>query len=372
MPTSSDISIDVPASKPVAPQRVTYTDALRVSGAFAVIFIHVSGDGASAIDTLSRGSWWYCMALESITRWAVPIFVMVSGLLLLDPSKVETPGQFYEKRLKRLAAPFVFWSIFYLAWRWFYEGERFTFLSAVGQFIDGSGYYHLWFLTMLAGLYVATPALRILVRGTTPRQLWIITLTIIAMGAADAVVRANQGTDFTFVFKFCPFVGLFLLGHCLRNVPRSKKMIAAGIAAWVVGAVLSAVSTYFLVYHCKTGEWQVDDRLFLMEDEFSPSTLLMTYGVFTFFAAINENSAQPHVGKVISLLSAASLGIYLIHPLILSILNANGIDYEWHGVVTGTLVSIAVAAVGATTLSMIIGAGAGFEKCRLASRRAIH
>jgi surface polysaccharide O-acyltransferase-like enzyme len=333
---------------------VPYTDALRVSAAIAVIVIHVTGDGASAIGTLSMGSWWLCLIIESLSRWAVPIFVMVSGLLLLDPGKVETPGEFYRKRLKRLAIPVLSWSLFYLGWRWFYEDDRFTLWSALGQLVDGSAYYHLWFLTMLIGLYISTPVLRMVVRAASNRQLWIITGSIMALDMADAVVRANQSTDFTFIFKFCPFIGLFLLGYCLKSVKRGNNMTLLGGLAWLVGAAMSAISTYILVFHCNTGDWQTDDRLFLMEDEFSPGTLIMSVGVFTMFAGYYENKTTPVVGNAFKVLSAASLGVYLSHPLILSILNKNNIDYEWHGVLVGIPLSIAAAAIGSTLLTLFL------------------
>jgi surface polysaccharide O-acyltransferase-like enzyme len=354
----SSISLKVPSATEQNPQtrvaNVPYADVLRVVGAFAVIVIHVTGDGTSAIDTLPLRSWWLCTILESLSRWAVPIFVMVSGMLLLDPNKVESPVEFYRKRMRRLAIPMTFWSIFYLCWRWFYEGERFHAGTAIYQFVSGGGYYHLWFLTMLLGLYLATPVLRIIVHSLSRIQLCWTTATVLALAMADAVARANDGSDFTFVFKFCPFIGLFLLGYCLRDVHRSRNSIPLGVSAWLIGAAISAVGTYILVFHCTTGNWDVDDRLFLVEDEFSPGNLIASMGVFTLFAAWYESKEKTQSGKVIRALSTASLGIYLAHPLFLSILNANDIDYEWHGVAVGIPLMIAVAAVGATTLSLIL------------------
>jgi surface polysaccharide O-acyltransferase-like enzyme len=330
---------------------VPYADLLRVFGALAIVFIHVDGDGSAAIPSHPTTAWWQCVCIEALCRWAVPIFVMVSGLLLLDTTKAESPGCFYKKRLLRLAVPMIFWSVFYLGWSWFYDGQRFTIGGALYAIISGSAYYHLWFIVMLAGLYLCTPLLRVLTRMLNRRQLWITTITILALAMADSVVRANEDTDFTFVFQFAPYVGLFLLGYCLKDVNRSKRMIAVGAVTWIAGAALSVVSTYGLVFHCDTSGWSTDNRLFLLDDEFMPGTLLSTVGVFTMVAAHYEVNKILSPNKLVNRVSAASLGIYLIHPMILSILNANDIDYSWHGVFVGVPLSVFSGFVGAACIT---------------------
>jgi surface polysaccharide O-acyltransferase-like enzyme len=335
-------------------RRVPYTDALRVAGALAVVFLHVSGDGAAVIAKHPTATWWFCLTLEALSRWAVPIFVMVSGLLLLDPAKVETPGQFYKKRLHRIAIPMLAWSVFYLVWTWFYDGTHFSAGAALYKLVSGGAYFHLWFLVMLIGLYLCTPILRIVVRGLTKRQLWITTIVILALAMADAVARANADSDFTFLFKFCPFIGLFFLGYCLRDVPRGKNMVWIGAACWLGGAVIAIASTYLLVYHCATGGWEVDNRLFLLQEEFCPGPLLMSIGVFTMIAAWYESRKIPTASKLIQTLSAASLGIYLIHPCILCLMYTNDIDYTWHTAFVGVPLMVTVGFIGATVATLII------------------
>ena len=105
LPRTAEHPDDVLPVVATVPQRVPYTDALRVAGAFGVVVIHVTGDGVVVISTQPTRAWWFCLTLETLSRWAVLIFVMASGLLLLNPSKEETPGQFYSRRLRRLAAP---------------------------------------------------------------------------------------------------------------------------------------------------------------------------------------------------------------------------------------------------------------------------
>src|SRR3712207_2098915 len=90
-----------------------WVDNLRIVAAFAVVVIHVS---SGVMDEQATGStnWWIGNLYNSMMRWCVPAFVMVSGLLLLDPSKNESIRLFYRKRTRRVLVPLLFWTMFFL------------------------------------------------------------------------------------------------------------------------------------------------------------------------------------------------------------------------------------------------------------------
>lgn len=90
-----------------------WIDNSRILAIFAVIVVHV---GAKVVGENTIGSeyWWYGNIFESLARWCVPVFVMISGALLLDPNKKEDLLTFYRKRLHRIFIPFLFWSVIYL------------------------------------------------------------------------------------------------------------------------------------------------------------------------------------------------------------------------------------------------------------------
>src|SRR5262245_62440222 len=98
-----------------APAGHTHIDLLRVIGIVAVILLHVSL-GLIHYRDLSQTDLELCLAVNASTWWAVPVFVMISGALLLDPSRWRSTGHFYWGRLKRIGWPLVFWCGFYLVW----------------------------------------------------------------------------------------------------------------------------------------------------------------------------------------------------------------------------------------------------------------
>lgn len=67
-------------------QRILYLDILKGVSIFFVIMLHMSGPCVCE-ESLGSTYWWIGNILDSICRFTVPVFVMVSGALFLNPSK---------------------------------------------------------------------------------------------------------------------------------------------------------------------------------------------------------------------------------------------------------------------------------------------
>ena len=65
--------------------RLAYGDTIRVCGLIAVMLIHICGFGRRPALAEDAAGWWICNLLSALSQWAVPVFVMLSGALLLNP-----------------------------------------------------------------------------------------------------------------------------------------------------------------------------------------------------------------------------------------------------------------------------------------------
>jgi surface polysaccharide O-acyltransferase-like enzyme len=108
-----------------------YADGTRVIGVLAVVFLHAAATGVVRYGELPALAWWTANLVDSSCRWAVPVFLMLSGALNLDPERRESAGKFYRRRLTRVGIPLAFWSAFYFAWGATYHGRDIT-LEAMG------------------------------------------------------------------------------------------------------------------------------------------------------------------------------------------------------------------------------------------------
>lgn len=84
--------------------------------AFGVVIIHVSAYIITS-EKVNTYPWWIGNFFDSYVRWCVPIFVLISGYLILEPYKDENTYAFLKKRFQRIAIPLVFWSTIYLLYR---------------------------------------------------------------------------------------------------------------------------------------------------------------------------------------------------------------------------------------------------------------
>ena len=79
---------------------LAYGDAMRVLGVLAVLMVHTCDMILFDKDAIGQPHWWACNLLDSAGRWAVPMFIMLSGALLLNHSREQTAGEFYRRRLE--------------------------------------------------------------------------------------------------------------------------------------------------------------------------------------------------------------------------------------------------------------------------------
>lgn len=92
--------------------RKIYIDIIRVIATFAVIITHVCSFKWYGTDVNSFH--WQCLNFfSSITRWCVPIFVMISGVFFLEPTKEIIIKKIYSKYILRIVIALLFWSVFY-------------------------------------------------------------------------------------------------------------------------------------------------------------------------------------------------------------------------------------------------------------------
>lgn len=90
--------------------RKIYLDFLRVFATFAVMILHISAQNWHSTD-VNGFEWQVFNFFDSIVRWGVPVFVMISGSLFLNR---ETPLRIiYSKYIRRMITAFIVWSAIY-------------------------------------------------------------------------------------------------------------------------------------------------------------------------------------------------------------------------------------------------------------------
>lgn len=82
---------------------IVYLDNLRIVAAIAVVFLHLSNvclDRFYDSDATMQNV--LLVLINTITRFAVPVFVMITGTLLLNPRRIITYDNVFGKYIWRM------------------------------------------------------------------------------------------------------------------------------------------------------------------------------------------------------------------------------------------------------------------------------
>lgn len=220
---------------PRAPASLAFTSYLRILAIAGVVMIHVMA--GLATNEAARGSirWWVANVLDSGSAWAVPVFLMVSGALVLDPDPPRTPGQFYRRRLQRVAIPLVVAHVAYFAVRPLQLNQELDPRIVVRDLLNVEVAAHLYFFWIIAGLYVVAPLLRAFVAARPRREVawlgaaamgWMLLVTL-SVRLLAATGGASSPWAPPMLTLFLPYIGYFVLGYVLRDV-RLAPLAAVG------------------------------------------------------------------------------------------------------------------------------------------------
>ena len=324
-------------------ENIGWVDAMRVLACFLVVFSH-SCDAFIAQFNNDYGTFLQGCALGSLVRPCVPLFVMMTGVLLL-PLK-GTMGEFYSKRLKRIAIPLVFWSlalpvVYYLYLNFFVSSNSpfidmssFTWqmtLRKMFTFVFNFNYdtTPLWYLYMLIGLYFIIPIFGTWLKCATRKEiklflyLWGASLflpyvKIIAPFLGYLGVFGNMGilgecdwNAYGTFYYVSGFVGYLVLAYYLVKYPLQwgwRKMAAVCIPMFVVGYAVT-FGGYVVMQEFFPGNYAYLEIVWLFS---GINVFMMTFPVFVVVQKINAASS-PRLSAVASM----TFGIYLCHFVII-------------------------------------------------------
>jgi surface polysaccharide O-acyltransferase-like enzyme len=333
--------------------RILYIDILRVISILAVVVTHTSIAIKYGYFNANINWWWIGNFYTALSRWCVPIMIMISGILLLDPNREYPTKIFIKKRFNKVVIPLIFWSIIYVIWRYRNDilvNKYPSLLSMVQSFISGPVYYHLWFIYMILGLYILTPVLRVYIKNADKENIkyflvvWFVTNGIINFVEKLTNYDYKVGIELYF---FTGYVGYYVLGYYLTAVEFSKKEKRLLYIMSMVCVVTTMIGTFIL---SKIKGTYVDD----FNDFLFPNIIMMTIGVFVFIKSIDWEriiKRDSGINKFILDMSALSFGIYLIHLLVLELLQNY---YKFDARITNPLISIPFVSMVIMVISYIV------------------
>lgn len=327
-------------------QRNFSIDLLRVIAAFGIVWLHISHGVVANASGMRGYSWWTANCADAMSRWCVPVFVMISGSLLLSKSSSGAFFSFYRRRVVKLLFPLVFWTVFYLGFKYYLCG-RLDGVKELKLVYQGQPYYHLWYLYMIICLYMVTPFIYDFVKNCSRQLLFWAVVVSFFMASVNSVLKSlENGWTSSFFASWPPFVGYFLCGYYITTF---RPVFFRNRAVWVIPAacwIALVLMTGFLFPVLGHKAWELIYR--------NLNPLIIGMSVCVFGAVWSPDPPAPakqtFFRALINRLAPLTMGIYLVHPALIHFTKSIGMS----GLSGNPLVSIPFLTLFVFTLSTAV------------------
>lgn len=291
--------------------RIIYIDILRIVAIIAVIMIHVSAVGFSD-KSLSPRNWeWTVFAIyNAVVRFAVPVFIMITGALYGNPFQSFDLRKMYTKNVFRLLLALLFWYFVYK--------------------VAHTGTGRLWYLYMCISLYMIMPILRMVTASEMMTKYFIILSLIFTWGiptlfqlpVGEIFPSAIRGTVLGFYKGFYDnpafhlgfgYYSYFVLGYVCSIIKIDKSLLKKvaligffGFAYTIVGTLISS--------------WCLNSKCLNFLQNQSLNVMGEAIFIFIFIrycsGQVKVLEISPYSREILAVVADAVFGVYLIHTVV--------------------------------------------------------
>ena len=293
--------------------RIPYLDGLRVFAIVAVVTVHVT---CMFYTNAGISDWYAACTYGSLVRWCVPVFCMISGALFLTKKELSL-GSLYSRYIKRIVIAFLFWSTIYAI---LYSSHPFSAKEFIGNIAHG--HYHLWFLFMICGLYIALPILRLIFANRIVLRYFLMVSFIVAFvipfffdishsfGIIENFIeRLEHGYNRMGLHLFFGFTSYFLWGGVLKTYELCPQRRRVLYATGVFCGFLIVILTSLLHQRNGTGV----NEVFYNYTGLLVFVLSISIFIYGRYSRWFEQLSKTVLTKISDLV----FGVYLIHIIIL-------------------------------------------------------
>ncbi|HKN51163.1 MAG TPA: acyltransferase [Amycolatopsis sp.] len=323
--TQAPVRVAAPAARK-APY-LHQIDLFRLTTFACVIMIHVVGATNFPQDVRAN-------AIEAPLHFTREAFFALTGFVLVYQYRGRTPraGDFWRRRLPLVAVPYFAWSVFFWGYSWLINGQpaggpRTALRALAGDLIQGTAWYHLYFLLVTMQVYLLFPALLKLLDATRGHHKWLLLgSAVVQVGVVWFMTYQPLGVSYQTIthlfatvlpYQFYTLLGAVVAMHFEAVhawVGRHRLLIACAVVVVLAGTEL----IYFRTVH--NGTWPQ-----VASDPFQPylipwflTVITAIYALSTRWAA--RRTSDGRSAKVVSWAANRSFSIFLVHPLALALL----------------------------------------------------
>ena len=321
----------------VKKEKLVELDYMRFIACFAVMIVHISATG---VTEYIHGSFPHIVMtlLNRSLKFTTPIFIFLSGITGFYGyrNKEIKYFQFLKKRLPKVIIPYLIWCVvYYFAYikMGFYS---FNIKFFVKNVLQGTMSYHLYFVIIIVQLYIVGPLFYKLVKNSKNRILLLVISAVITSLCVE-YIRFDLADRIFLKYMFFYMFGMYVTLEYDKFISWLKRNgIFALIGYIIAGLAYTLVSYYDMKIYSYV--WFI----------FSTVSILFVYLV----GLIAKDKLQK-IYSFIKLFGQSSYYIYLMHPIVLTIMIVMAADKGILSVTTKLVIFFAVV-IPVTVISCLL------------------
>ena len=301
--------------------RELWLDVLRVAAACAVVLMHTVTGSVDIMNTGQYSQGRLLLIVMDLVTWCVPVFLMISGYLFLNPRKEISFQKMLRKYCLRIVLALLIFGIPFSCLELILAERRLR----IGMLWDGlvmvcamRSWSHLWYLYLILLLYLLTPSVKWLLKKIPEWAVVSVAVILVVGSSILPFVNKWMGTDMPVLSEQLIYVFYYLYGYFLH---KNHTKEGEGKNLWTMCAI-SAFLVAGMVCYRFLGKDTIQ-----MAYNFPPTVLLsvcqMHIGQCLWRRGQGKHNKKKNYhkayGKGIMVLADLSFGIYLIHPVFLNL-----------------------------------------------------
>lgn len=283
-------------------------DILKIIACLLVILNHT---GSFLFQYVSTSSNFYLMIysfLFTLSKIAVPIFIMISGSLLLK--KEYTYKDLYRDKLVRILCPLILLSFIFYGMN---NGFSFTnIIPFFKNFLANPIILPYWYLYMLTGLYLITPFIKKMIQNFKEKDYKIFLFLFLFLPGCYFLLNPylyNQPlSSYFYGATFSSYIGYYILGYYLSNCETTKEKNRFSIVMFLLSISMTALFMYIIT------KLSMNNISYYFDNPLYITTIVPATCIFYSTIHIFKNKTFPKkITQFVSLLASLTFGIYLFH-----------------------------------------------------------
>lgn len=207
--------------------RIPYINTLRVLATFILITVHTASMFISSQSLTPGDPQFVAYEWTHYAASAVNIFLMISGILLLNPAKKLDYDRILRHYIPRAVLAIVIFGLPMCLMEQYMlssgAGLVSVGLKAVGNLLTGNCWTHMWYMYMLIGLYLLTPLYRAFIAHSTQREQGLLVLALLLFSLVLPGVQAFFGVPIASYLQISPVLAVYPLGYYLQQYTKSNR-----------------------------------------------------------------------------------------------------------------------------------------------------